>query len=209
MVYPFKAIKAHNQKYKSHEKDETTEEEGSYTSAPDLIPSGSGSGSGSTCVVPASIVAQPHTKKRFMLIDETSLPPEEAERLLMKRAYNRECADRARKRGKQLVSDLEQQVHDLQEDKNELRRSVAVMEKQLMKLQQENQLLLSKTRGVQQDNIPSHIPGMSVDTVTGLRLYPQQQPNLSALQQMGNYTTETLLQSLDYQKWLLLQQLRD
>ena len=82
------------------------------------------------------------SKKR--VVDETLLPPEEAEKLLARRAYNRECASRARKRGKQLVAQLEAQVKELQEDKDELRRSLLQMEKQVNTLEMQNQALLLK-----------------------------------------------------------------
>lgn len=98
----------------------------------------SGDGSESMSNHTPSIV----TKKR--VLDETLLPPEEAEKLLARRAYNRECASRARKRGKQLVAQLEAQVKELQEDKDELRRSLLKMEKQVQNLEMQNHALLLK-----------------------------------------------------------------
>jgi hypothetical protein len=98
----------------------------------------SGDGSESLSNHTPSIVS----KKR--VVDETLLPPEEAEKLLARRAYNRECASRARKRGKQLVAQLEAQVKELQEDKDELRRSLLKMEKQVHNLEMQNQALLLK-----------------------------------------------------------------
>jgi TolA-binding protein len=82
------------------------------------------------------------SRKRF--VDETLLPPDEAEKLLIRRAYNRDCASRARKRGKQLVAQLEAQVKELQEDKDELRRSLVSKEKQINLLEKQNQTLLLK-----------------------------------------------------------------
>jgi hypothetical protein len=98
----------------------------------------SGDGSESLSNHTPSIVS----KKR--VVDETLLAPEEAEKLLARRAYNRECASRARKRGKQLVAQLEGQVKELQEDKDELRRSLLKMEKQVQNLEMQNQALLLK-----------------------------------------------------------------
>ena len=42
-------------------------------------------------------------KRRKVTIDETLLQPDAAEKILARRAYNRECATRARKRCKQNV----------------------------------------------------------------------------------------------------------
>jgi TolA-binding protein len=81
---------------------------------------------------------------RKRVVDETLLSPDEAEKLLIRRAYNRDCASRARKRGKQLVAQLEAQVKELQEDKDELRRSLISKEKQINLLEKQNQSLLLK-----------------------------------------------------------------
>jgi regulator of replication initiation timing len=83
-----------------------------------------------------------HNKKR--IIDETLLPPDEAEKILTRRAYNRDCATRARKRNKQLVQQLEKQVHELQADKEELRRAVSKMENHILVLENQNKTLLLK-----------------------------------------------------------------
>jgi hypothetical protein len=204
MVYPFKAMSDSDEMHNVCVKDKTdTGKDGNKAgTAPDLVPNTS---AGKAI---ESIVTQPHTKKRGMSIDESLLSPEEADRLMTKRAYNRECAERARKRGKELVSALQQQVHDIQEDKNELRRTVAAMEKQMMKLQQENDSLLLIVKGQQEDRIPRHIGGMRAEASAGLYAFPQQHSNLLAFPQVENQKIETLSQSWDYQKWLLLQQLR-
>jgi hypothetical protein len=95
----------------------------------------------STALTPSdSAVALRGSKKR---INEASLSVDEVERLQAKRAYNRECASRARQRGKEIVAQLEKQVKDLHDDKSELRRTVATMEKRLKLLQRENEILLS------------------------------------------------------------------
>jgi chromosome segregation ATPase len=83
-------------------------------------------------------------KKRNTAIDETLLPPNEAEKLLAKRAYNRDCAERARKRSKQMIEELHCKIKELQEDKDELRRSIGTLEKQLLMLQKQNDDLLLK-----------------------------------------------------------------
>ena len=81
------------------------------------------------------------SKKR---INETFLSADEVERLQVKRAYNRECASRARHRGKELIAQLDKQVKDLHDDKCELRRTLATTEKRLKQLQRENELLMGK-----------------------------------------------------------------
>lgn len=98
------------------------------------------------------------SRKRF--IDETLLSPDDAEKLLERRAYNRECASRARKRSKQLIAQLESQVKELQEDKDELRKRLLEMEQQCILLEGRNQsmmlqqmLVSSSNRGAL--NIPS------------------------------------------------------
>ena len=90
----------------------------------------------------SSVTVHSSPKKRYMIIDETELPSEEAERLLAKRAYNRQCAERARKRSKQNVQELLRQVQELYADKEELRRSLATKEKEMQLLQNKNRMLL-------------------------------------------------------------------
>jgi hypothetical protein len=90
-----------------------------------------------------------HKKQRISsslkrVIDETQLPPEEAEKLESRRAYNRECATRARKRTKSLVVQLSDQVRILQADKDDLRRENAVIRAQLQSLERQNQTLVFK-----------------------------------------------------------------
>ena len=81
---------------------------------------------------------------RKAIIDETLLPPDEAEKILARRAYNRDCATRARKRGKQNIVHLEKQVNELQEDKEALRRSLVTMEKQIFELESQNKAMKLK-----------------------------------------------------------------
>lgn len=80
-------------------------------------------------------------------IDQTS----DAKTLIDRRAYNRECAARARKRAKQNVSELENHIKGLQEDKAELRRSLATMERRIDALTRENTNLLAEAKHMSTD----------------------------------------------------------
>ena len=82
--------------------------------------------------------------RKSIIIDETLLPPDEAEKVLARRAYNRDCAARARKRCKQNVVHLEKQVKELQEDKEALRRSLVTMGKQIAELESQNKVMKLK-----------------------------------------------------------------
>jgi hypothetical protein len=139
MVYPFKST---SNDTKHSENSSTSKENSSDTSV--------------------STTGSPVPKLKNRLVDETRLSPAEAEKLRARRNYNRECATRARKRAKQLSAQLKAQVEDLQADKEELRRSLATMEKQLKILEKQNQsLLLSRlpvnpvqyTNGVTRDAV--------------------------------------------------------
>ena len=105
----------------------------------------SASTKGSSAAASAAASGNPSTStSRKRIIDETLLSPIEARKLQTRRAYNRECASRARKRGKQLVAQLQEEVKELQQDKAELKRSNAVMKAQLQLLEKQNQSLLLK-----------------------------------------------------------------
>lgn len=80
------------------------------------------------------------------VIDETLLDGEEARRLESRRAYNRQCAAKARKRSKDLISTLQQQVETLSKDKASLERTNEVMKAQLHLLEQQNRSLLLSQR---------------------------------------------------------------
>jgi bZIP transcription factor len=84
------------------------------------------------------------SSSRKRVIDETLLSPEDADKLETRRAYNRECATRARKRTKNLVSQLQDEVKTLQTDKEELRRENAVLKAQLEGFEKQNQTLMFK-----------------------------------------------------------------
>lgn len=98
----------------------------------------------------ASDVKEPvrgHGKQRISssrkrVIDETLLSPEETDKLQSRRAYNRDCATRARKRTKDLVSQLQDSIKDLQRDKADLRQKNATMKAQLDSAIQQNQALV-------------------------------------------------------------------
>ena len=115
-----------------------------------------------------SSLALVDSKKR---INEAVLSTDEMERLQTKRAYNRECASRARQRGKELISQLEKQVKDLHDDKSELRRTVAIMEKRLKHLQRENELLLGTQAIATYDGVTA---GRMIEN--GAMQFPQQAP---------------------------------
>jgi septal ring factor EnvC (AmiA/AmiB activator) len=97
-----------------------------------------------SCKVRLGGARQVISSSRKRVIDETLLSPEEADKLESRRAYNRECATRARKRTKNLVAQLQEDVKNLQQDKNELRRANEVMKAQLAALEKQNQALLFK-----------------------------------------------------------------
>lgn len=79
---------------------------------------------------------------RKRIIDETLLPEEEARQLEARRAYNRQCAAKARKRSKDLISTLQKQVEELTKDKTTLERANEVMKAQLQFLEQQNRTLM-------------------------------------------------------------------
>jgi hypothetical protein len=104
-----------------------------------------GDGSSTTSIGgTTTTVKQRISSTRKRIIDETLLPPEEAEKLESRRAYNRECATRARKRTKTLVNQLQDEVKNLQTDKEELRRENAVLKAQLEGFEKQNQTLMFK-----------------------------------------------------------------
>ena len=118
------------------------------------------------------IVVPLGAKKRYMIIDETKLSKEEAERVLVKRAYNRECAERARKRSKETINEYERQIKELHADKVELRSKVAAMAKELQMLKEENSalsvaVLTPRTAGI------SYSPLNIEEALLSVNLYPR------------------------------------
>ena len=175
-----------------------------------------------TPVVAAVAVVPKGRKKRFMIIDETKLPKEEAERLSIKRAYNRECADRARKRSKETVQELHLQVEELHADKCELRQQIAHIEKEIQRLKDENKALTLNRFTPLEANIMyarhHHNVGNSIESMSShLNLFPKPITTaLSMLQQQScmddgsHYLNNNLVGSLvhpswDLNKFLLLQ----
>jgi FtsZ-binding cell division protein ZapB len=114
------------------------------------------------------------------IIDETLLDEDEARRLAQRRAYNRQCAAKARKRSKDLIATLQKQVDELSKDKASLERQAEVMKAQLQLLEQQNRTLMMNQRsnsnqmgggagqffgamqgGVQGGNFPSVLESLS------------------------------------------------
>lgn len=83
-------------------------------------------------------------KRKFRVIDETQLSEEEARKLELRRAYNRDCASRARTRTKSLVQELQEQVRSLKEEKEELRQSNANLQACLAFSEKQNRELIAK-----------------------------------------------------------------
>jgi hypothetical protein len=141
--------------------------------------------SSETTTANSPIIDTSGPKKRYMIIDETKLPRDEAERLIAKRAYNRQCAERARKRSKETVKELLQQVQELHADKVELRRILAMKEEEIKLLQENCKALLLTTGRVttQGANIYPHHSniGSNIDTMFLLKAYSPEQPPFSAL----------------------------
>ena len=120
------------------------------------------------------------SSNRKRIVDETTLPADEAKTLEERRAYNRECATRARKRVKQNISQLEGQIKDLQDDKAELRRSLAAMEKRVVSLTNEKRELLAQ---IQTTTAYSRTPVIYNNSVGGLRNISPPSTQLLQLQQ--------------------------
>lgn len=83
-------------------------------------------------------------KRKFRIIDETKLSEEEARKLELRRAYNRDCASRARIRTKSLVQELQEQVRSLRQEKEELNKSNANLQACLALSEKQNRELINK-----------------------------------------------------------------
>ena len=83
-------------------------------------------------------------KRKFRIIDETQLSEEEARKLELRRAYNRDCASRARTRTKSLVQELQEQVRSLKQEKEELRQSNTNLQACLAFSEKQNRELIAK-----------------------------------------------------------------
>ena len=134
-------------------------------------------------------------RTKTMMIDESLLSPDEAEKILARRAYNRDCATRARKRSKLTVAHLEKQVKELQQDKEALRRSLVVMGKQMVELESQNKALKL------QQMLPATNPGIGNGMIAD--------PNSvgSATMGSGFFPTTSLLQlAHQQQQWHQMRQ---
>jgi septal ring factor EnvC (AmiA/AmiB activator) len=131
-----------------------------------------------------------YSSNRKRVVDETLLTSGEAKALEKRRAYNRECATRARKRVKQSISQLEDQIKELLDDKTELRRCLAAMEKQVVSLTKEKKKLLVK---IQATTDSTHISHMIYNNRIGGRTNPpstqllQLQVQLLQQQQLNSF----------------------
>jgi len=133
---------------------------------------------------------EPRRAKR-RIIDETLLDEDEARRLEARRAYNRQCAAKARKRSKDLISHLQQQVEQLTKDKTTLERTNEVMQAQLQLLEQQNRTLMMNQR--------PHQNSMMTGGGTGSFLGAVQGGAGSMGQNAGNFPSVSLLESLSAQ----------
>lgn len=115
-------------------------------------------------------------KRKFRVIDETQLSEEEARKLELRRAYNRDCASRARTRTKSLVQELQEQVRSLKEEKEELRQSNANLQACLAFSEKQNRELIAKHSLMEGRSMNSVALGsgdlsfMHQSSLTGMRL---------------------------------------
>lgn len=107
----------------------------------------SGDESGSESHTEGSAGTNPRrSSAKRRIIDETLLDEDEARKLESRRAYNRKCAAKARKRSKDLISQLQDEVNQLNQDKATLQRTNEVMHAQMKLLEQQNQTLMMNQR---------------------------------------------------------------
>jgi phage shock protein A len=152
----------------------TTPSKGKLLSDESISTNGSNTTANEKCAVLAL-----SSSNRKRIVDETSLSPDEAKSLEERRAYNRECATRARKRVKQNIAQLENQIKELQDDKAELRRGLAAMEKRVLSLTNEKNELLAK---IQATTAPSRSPVIYSNRIGGLTNTSSPSPQLLQLQ---------------------------
>ena len=140
------------------------------------------------------IVSTSLSSNRKGVVDETKLSADEAKILEERRAYNRECATRARKRVKQTISHLESQVKELQDDKTELRRCLAAMENRLISLTNENRAFVAKIQIATDHSASNVIYNSRIDGLANLSLpspqllqLKQQQRQLNSFHGRGFY----------------------
>ena len=99
---------------------------------------------GTTSPTTTTATASNGPKRKVRIIDETQLSEEEARKLELRRAYNRDCASRARTRTKSLVQELQEQVRTLRQEKEELRQSNANLQSCLAFSEKQNRELIAK-----------------------------------------------------------------
>ena len=107
-------------------------------------------------------------RKRVAPIDESSLTEEEAKALEQRRAYNRKCAAKARKRSKDLIVTLQAQVEELTKEKSELQRNNEVMRAQMDLLEQQNRTLLMSQRQAPVEQTAASSQLLLAQTLQGL-----------------------------------------
>ena len=94
-------------------------------------------------------------KRKFRIIDETQLTEEEAKKLALRRAYNRDCATRARTRNKTLVHQLQQEVRQLKEEKEQMRLNFNEVQARLTLAELKNHELQAQQELLQSQQLPS------------------------------------------------------
>jgi hypothetical protein len=141
------------------------------------------------------------TGAKRRIIDESLLDENEAQRLEARRAYNRQCASKARKRSKDLIATLQQQVEELSKDKASLERNNEVMHAQLSLFEQQNRSLMTNQRvqpaPVMPSGAGSRLGGMG--GMGGMQMQMQGQAGAQFAQGAGSFPSASLLDSLSAQ----------
>jgi hypothetical protein len=132
------------------------------------------------------------------IIDESLLDENEAQRLEARRAYNRQCASKARKRSKDLIATLQQQVEELSKDKASLERNNEVMHAQLSLFEQQNRSLMMNQRVQSAPVMPSGA-GSRMGGMGGMQMQMQGQAGSQFAQGAGSFPSVSLLDSLSAQ----------
>jgi hypothetical protein len=138
------------------------------------------------------------TGAKRRIIDESLLDENEAQRLEARRAYNRQCASKARKRSKDLIATLQQQVEELSKDKASLERNNEVMHAQLSLFEQQNRSLMMNQRVQPAPAMPSGA-GSRLGGMGGMQMQMQGQTGAQFAQGAGSFPSVSLLDSLSAQ----------
>ena len=135
----------------------------------------------------------PRRSAKRRIIDETLLDEDEARKLESRRAYNRKCAAKARKRSKDLISQLQDEENKLNQDKTTLERTNEVMHAQLKLLEQQNQTLMINQRQSESLLLSGMSGGVPGALLGGLHRgglmggnFPQGESGLSAAALLGS-----------------------